>query len=760
MNKTHASTTRDRGYDAPASLPEHDHLNRWPFAQEIYRIAITGPKTWSVRVGVYGEWGTGKTSVLEFVETMARADGHVALRFNPWEFSDSSALWNAFVISLDAELSKYSASWKQYNPRRLKKTASRATKVINPLRQGVGMITQDPLVTLPLLGVDLLKKFFEYNRSDLQDLLKHAEEMRILILIDDLDRTSATVVPEILYALKEVMDIPGLAFICAFDPAVVGQVLKERHPGFGDGLKFLEKIIDYPRWLPVPPADGLLNLALADAKEYCDYVPESALREAIPLLPTNPRAVRQFIRMLTLMRPQVDRHYPRELRWPVILAANVLKVRFPHLAHPLLNDAGFWRSSQVNRLLSSQKERQLDESISGHVKRVIADQDATVNSEGIRKIEIAVKSLCSHISIFSGLDSTGLAYQMNVAEAPHAVTWKEFDSLLSKWREKEVAENADSWITEHATCIRRPYADVYRECFDAALQEYKASLTRAQSVMVETAQPAELRKAESLFSLLECLTSQLGRVEKPDRFLDEGRFESLLKQFAAFAGKAPTAVDQVLRDRESALLVALASKWGPALGPLIKVLQPFQRSYLREIDNQAGVALYKQICAQVLPEFAGQVLDRFHEEDFAKQALANQPECYGAINIILNVNGPLWKDNRDQALKFFRDESQNFTVRENIFELLHWFTLILRERTRFENLPIVEELLRDQEIVRVWWETLISSPLGRRPVLWLEDLPTQLRTLGTTVDLPNWWGQMLAGRGSPFEGDSPVEEPG
>ena len=34
---------------------------------------------------------------------------------------------------------------------------------------------------------------------------------------------------------------PGVSFVCAFDPVVVGRVLGVGHPGFGDGLKFLDK---------------------------------------------------------------------------------------------------------------------------------------------------------------------------------------------------------------------------------------------------------------------------------------------------------------------------------------------------------------------------------------------------------------------------------------------------------------------------------------------------------------------------------------
>ena len=69
--------TRGSRYDAARSARDDVHLNRWPFAQEIYRIASSGPRDWSVRIGVYGEWKSGKTSVINFVNSMAREDGHI-----------------------------------------------------------------------------------------------------------------------------------------------------------------------------------------------------------------------------------------------------------------------------------------------------------------------------------------------------------------------------------------------------------------------------------------------------------------------------------------------------------------------------------------------------------------------------------------------------------------------------------------------------------------------------------------------------------
>ncbi len=51
---------RHAGFDASVFDPKDDHLNRWPLARQIYNVAVNGPAEWSARIGVYGEWGTGK----------------------------------------------------------------------------------------------------------------------------------------------------------------------------------------------------------------------------------------------------------------------------------------------------------------------------------------------------------------------------------------------------------------------------------------------------------------------------------------------------------------------------------------------------------------------------------------------------------------------------------------------------------------------------------------------------------------------------
>src|ERR1051325_1022742 len=82
------------------------------------------------------------------------------------------------------------------------------------------------------------------------------QETRCIVLVDDIDRAEPSLLPPLLFALHEVLVAMPITFVIALDPTVVGAALKVHHPGFGDGLAFLEKMIQFPRWLPdVPDED-------------------------------------------------------------------------------------------------------------------------------------------------------------------------------------------------------------------------------------------------------------------------------------------------------------------------------------------------------------------------------------------------------------------------------------------------------------------------------------------------------------------------
>lgn len=364
------------GFDAPVFDPKDDHLNRWPLARQIYNVATNGPADWSARIGVYGEWGTGKTSVLKFVSAMAEADGHIVVWFDPWEFSNKTEMWRSYVSTVykavEAKLGRLAEGDAVRRTELVTKVGSVVAKIAGLWTEQATNLAND--------GLELVKKHLSSHSEVLANLRHVLNGKRVLVLVDDLDRTAAELVPEILFALKEVMDVAGFSFVCGFDPVVVGKVLRASHRGFGDGQRFLEKIIDYPIWLPPATAEGLMKIALADAAKHCSFVPQDDVRQVIPLLPQNPRAIRQFIRLLSLFKHQIERHHEYELRWPVILAATVIKVRHPKLANALLSEPSFWQKIAVTEMMASHSSESESEKVSEEVHRHIANCEKSIQS--------------------------------------------------------------------------------------------------------------------------------------------------------------------------------------------------------------------------------------------------------------------------------------------------------------------------------------------------------------------------------------------
>jgi predicted KAP-like P-loop ATPase len=85
------------GYDLPIHRREEDFFDRWRFASELWQIVGRAPKDWSIRVGVYGRSGEGKTSMLNFLQQFAKRDGDVVVWFNPWSVRNRDELWNRFA---------------------------------------------------------------------------------------------------------------------------------------------------------------------------------------------------------------------------------------------------------------------------------------------------------------------------------------------------------------------------------------------------------------------------------------------------------------------------------------------------------------------------------------------------------------------------------------------------------------------------------------------------------------------------------------
>ena len=54
--------------DAPVSKIDDDEFSRWGFSERVAQVIADRQDPSSIIIGIYGAWGDGKTSVLNFIE--------------------------------------------------------------------------------------------------------------------------------------------------------------------------------------------------------------------------------------------------------------------------------------------------------------------------------------------------------------------------------------------------------------------------------------------------------------------------------------------------------------------------------------------------------------------------------------------------------------------------------------------------------------------------------------------------------------------
>jgi predicted KAP-like P-loop ATPase len=103
MTDTRESELRE---DQPLESTENDRLGYSSFAGELADTITSRAPSDGYTIGVYGQWGSGKSTILNFVENELE-DGDSApaiVRFNPWWFSGRGDLVEKFLTEMGAQL--------------------------------------------------------------------------------------------------------------------------------------------------------------------------------------------------------------------------------------------------------------------------------------------------------------------------------------------------------------------------------------------------------------------------------------------------------------------------------------------------------------------------------------------------------------------------------------------------------------------------------------------------------------------------------
>ena len=254
------STANEFDADRPIERREQDRLSRRPFSEAIAKQILAVPIEHGFTVAVVGEWGSGKTSVVNMVAEALQAEDEptTVLRFNPWLFGGSADLLTRFFGELSAQLG-------ETQNEQLKEVVQALTEV------GQALSSLSPYPGTGLL-VGFLSKFVDRwarppslieERERLRKALTGSRS-RIVVLIDDLDRLEPSETREIMRLVRLTSDLPNLVFVLAFDNRRVAKSL-DSDPE--EGQRYLDKIVQVSYAVPAMRDDVLESVFLTWLQE-------------------------------------------------------------------------------------------------------------------------------------------------------------------------------------------------------------------------------------------------------------------------------------------------------------------------------------------------------------------------------------------------------------------------------------------------------------------------------------------------------------
>jgi len=283
MNDQIYASRQDRAIESESA----DLLDRGPFIESLIRALVVdkvdaddnliGKRATGYVVGLTGQWGLGKSSVLNLLaKNLSQTEDVIVAVFNPWLFKGRDELVTGFFNSLRGAMGSSKGEKARTLMGYLDKYwgaltyAGHGVAAVIDVHGGGGLATAT-WETVKDAPHDLLTSKVrtpEEERRSLEGKIQSAN-CAVVVLIDELDRVEDDEVRAVAQLVKAVGDIKGISYLVAYDPERVVQALGR---GSGDerrksGERYLEKIIQHPiplRPLFVEDAGPLLNAALAD----------------------------------------------------------------------------------------------------------------------------------------------------------------------------------------------------------------------------------------------------------------------------------------------------------------------------------------------------------------------------------------------------------------------------------------------------------------------------------------------------------------
>lgn len=259
--------------DEPVPGWKEDDLGLDPFARVVAGAALGSPGPFTI--GVFAEWGFGKTSALRIAKSLLERDRPeiVTVWFNAWQFEKEDHPIVPLIATILREIDRKTEGLGNTARKWLSSTAG----ALRGIAYGVSFKAEAKVPLLGKLGIDIdpskmidreeqlhAAEQSEWEKSLYYTAFKTLEEVtypegkgkagkppKIVVFIDDLDRCLPPQAIKLLESIKLVLAQRGFVFVLAVSRRVVEEYLESEHD---TGARYLDKIVQLA--LPLPPHES------------------------------------------------------------------------------------------------------------------------------------------------------------------------------------------------------------------------------------------------------------------------------------------------------------------------------------------------------------------------------------------------------------------------------------------------------------------------------------------------------------------------
>ena len=343
-----------------------------------------------ITIGVQGEWGSGKTSLLNMIredieeQEIKKEKGDQYFKciwVNTWEHSLLKTPELCLLSIIEEIIDEIALVDNSYN------TTEKAKSALSLLAKGA--IRVGASIALGSEGRNLATEMMESrsNSNTVKQLRSSLEEIvttvvnrnqnkakKFVIFIDDLDRIEPSTAVMVLELLKNIFTINHCVFVLAIDYQVVVKGLKAK---FGEPTAenewefraFFDKIIQLPFMMPMAQYDlkNYINAMLIDEigffeKREKNSIQDGRLAAIVELtLGRNPRAMKRLLNSLSILNlhnkihnslKDLNSSNSENISKQLIFALVCCQISFPRIYETLLREPDFtsWDDEFVNKV--------------------------------------------------------------------------------------------------------------------------------------------------------------------------------------------------------------------------------------------------------------------------------------------------------------------------------------------------------------------------------------------------------------------------